>query len=68
MYLWFYVFMMETQFYFLRSEGTALCLNAREVAPAASTVDMFQGNDSLSSDSSLSVAVPGEIAGYWEAR
>ena len=29
---------------------------------------MFAGDPSLSADGPLAVAVPGEIAGYWEAR
>ena len=51
-----------------RAEGTVKCLNARETAPGLATTDMFHGNGSLSSKGPLSVAVPGEIAGYWEAR
>ena len=51
-----------------RTSGEARCLNAREEAPGLSSVDMFSGDSSLSSKGPLSVAVPGEIAGYWEAR
>ena len=51
-----------------RSTGHATCLNAREEAPGLSSVDMFGGDPLLSSKGALSVAVPGEIAGYWEAR
>ena len=29
---------------------------------------MFAGDPSLSADGPLAVAVPGEVAGYWEAR
>jgi len=51
-----------------KAEGTVRCLNARETAPGLATTDMFHGNSSLSSKGALAVAVPGEIAGYWEAR
>jgi len=46
----------------------AFTLNAREAAPAAATENMFDGDSELSQNSPLSVAVPGEIAGYWEAK
>ena len=51
-----------------RSTQTAEVLNARETAPGLTTDDMFHGNGSLSSKGPLAVAVPGEVAGYWEAR
>jgi len=53
-----------------RSEGTASCLNAREKAPLNSSTNMFVGyrNWISSEEGPMSVAVPGEIAGYWEAR
>ncbi|CAG9813957.1 unnamed protein product [Phaedon cochleariae] len=42
-------------------------LNARETAPEAATEDMFHGDPNLSLNGGLSVAIPGELAGYWSA-
>ena len=53
---------------FTRATGTVEVLNARETAPAFSRPDMYSANSSLSSSGALSVAVPGEVAGYWAAR
>merc|ERR1712136_264909 len=50
------------------ASGQARCLNAREVAPAAATVDMYGANGTLSKTGGLSVGVPGEVAGSWEAH
>ncbi|EPX71318.1 gamma-glutamyltranspeptidase Ggt1 [Schizosaccharomyces octosporus yFS286] len=44
--------------------GTANSLNFRETAPSGSYKDMFHGNPNVSQVGGLSVAVPGEIAGY----
>ncbi|CAG7717359.1 unnamed protein product [Allacma fusca] len=52
--------------YYSRAERKTYVLNAREVAPAKATDDMFEGNATWSSKGSLSVAVPGELKGYWE--
>lgn len=43
-------------------------LDAREAAPLAADKYMYDGNSSLSSKGGLSIAVPGELKGYWEAH
>ncbi|KAF4527856.1 hypothetical protein B566_EDAN016501, partial [Ephemera danica] len=43
-------------------------LNARETAPAAATEGMYGGKPELSQSGAMSVAVPGELKGYWEAH
>lgn len=40
-------------------------LNARETAPAASTQDMYVARPEASQTGGLSVAIPGELKGYW---
>lgn len=47
---------------------TVATLDARESAPAASTPNMFKGDPKASQHGPKSVAVPGEIAGYWTAK
>jgi gamma-glutamyltranspeptidase/glutathione hydrolase/leukotriene-C4 hydrolase len=43
-------------------------INFREKAPEKSTRDMFDGQYEKSVTGALSVAVPGEVAGMWEAH
>ncbi|CAG7720876.1 unnamed protein product [Allacma fusca] len=51
--------------YYSRAERKTYVLNARDVAPAKATENIFEVNDT-SSKGSLAVAVPGELTGYWE--
>uniref|UniRef100_H2YDU9 Glutathione hydrolase n=1 Tax=Ciona savignyi TaxID=51511 RepID=H2YDU9_CIOSA len=48
--------------------GEATFINAREVAPARADKNMFKGNAEHAVLGTLAVAVPGEIAGLWEAH
>ncbi|XP_078482748.1 glutathione hydrolase 1 proenzyme-like [Ciona intestinalis] len=48
--------------------GEATFINSREVAPATADKNMFKGNPDLAVLGTLAVAVPGEIAGLWEAH
>uniref|UniRef100_A0AAG5DIJ9 Gamma-glutamyltransferase n=1 Tax=Anopheles atroparvus TaxID=41427 RepID=A0AAG5DIJ9_ANOAO len=47
---------------YIRESGTAMAFDAREVAPAAATKDMFINRPVTGG---LAVAVPGEVKGYW---
>ncbi|XP_071628925.1 scoloptoxin SSD14-like isoform X2 [Temnothorax longispinosus] len=52
-----------------RSTRRAFVLNARDRAPLASNSTMYDGKSvNASSFGALAVAVPGELAGYWEAH
>uniref|UniRef100_A0A2P2I3X9 Gamma-glutamyltranspeptidase 1-like n=1 Tax=Hirondellea gigas TaxID=1518452 RepID=A0A2P2I3X9_9CRUS len=51
--------------YYDRATRTAYTLDAREVAPIAATRDMYKGNATKSFKGALSVAVPGEVHGYY---
>jgi gamma-glutamyltranspeptidase / glutathione hydrolase / leukotriene-C4 hydrolase len=53
-------------FILLYLNGTSYAIDARESAPANSFKTMFSNNKS-SLLGGLSTAIPGEIAGYWEA-
>ena len=48
--------------------GETFSLDARETAPLAASSEMFSGDKDSSQHGPLSVAVPGEIAGYWAAK
>lgn len=50
------------------STNTAQYLDARETASRHANSSMFGGNPNLSYQGGLSVAVPGELLGYWEAH
>ncbi|XP_071446688.1 scoloptoxin SSD14 isoform X2 [Hetaerina americana] len=50
-----------------KKSNEAYVLDARETAPAAADKNMYHGNESLSEIGGLSMAVPGELRGYWEA-
>ena len=47
---------------------TVHTLDARETAPAGASQDMFRGDHEAAQHGARSVAVPGEIAGYWAAK
>ncbi len=43
-------------------------IDSRETAPLKATQDMYNHNPLLAREGGLSIAVPGEIAGYWRAH
>lgn len=51
-----------------RETRKAVTLDARETAPEDATEDMYHGNATLSKYGAYSMAVPGELRGYWEAH
>ncbi|EDV20374.1 uncharacterized protein TRIADDRAFT_31903 [Trichoplax adhaerens] len=51
-------------FMLARLSGKYNVINFREVAPAASSTDMFHGNATLARMGGLSVGVPGELRGF----
>ncbi|XP_059154521.1 glutathione hydrolase 1 proenzyme-like, partial [Physella acuta] len=51
-----------------RTTRLSTVIDARETAPAKATADMFAGDRSASAVGRLSIAVPGEIKGYWYAH
>ncbi|CAH1405791.1 unnamed protein product, partial [Nezara viridula] len=51
---------------YIKSESKVITINARETAPAAATFDMFVNDTKYSKKGGKSVAIPGEIKGYWE--
>ncbi|KAH9627884.1 hypothetical protein HF086_015328 [Spodoptera exigua] len=58
---------------YLKDEEKAYTVNARETAPGAATVDMFNGSwdkaaKATWSSGPLSIGVPGELRGMWAAH
>ncbi|XP_066271478.1 glutathione hydrolase 1 proenzyme-like [Branchiostoma lanceolatum] len=51
-----------------RDTGTSQVIDARETAPLASSEDMFAENPDLAKMGGISVAVPGQVRGLWEAH
>ncbi|EFN71634.1 Gamma-glutamyltranspeptidase 1 [Camponotus floridanus] len=51
-----------------RSTRQAFVLNARDRAPLAANSTMYKDKPNASFYGALAVAVPGELAGYWEAH
>ncbi|XP_077286681.1 scoloptoxin SSD14-like isoform X2 [Arctopsyche grandis] len=49
---------------YTHATGQVNILNAREIAPAASTEDMFEGGNISTTTGGKAVAVPGELRGY----
>ncbi|RUS90195.1 hypothetical protein EGW08_002074 [Elysia chlorotica] len=47
---------------------TATSIDARETAPEKATEDMFHGDYTVAASGPLSIAVPGEVKGYWHAH
>ncbi|XP_013145262.1 PREDICTED: gamma-glutamyltranspeptidase 1-like isoform X1 [Papilio polytes] len=52
---------------YIKEEGRAYTVIARETAPAAATADMFHGNYDKAKKGPLSLGVPGELRGLWAA-
>ncbi|XP_035689952.1 glutathione hydrolase 1 proenzyme-like [Branchiostoma floridae] len=51
-----------------KDTGTSQVINALDTAPLGSSEDMFAENPELSVMGGLSVAVPGQVRGLWEAH
>uniref|UniRef100_A0A182MLF2 Gamma-glutamyltransferase n=1 Tax=Anopheles culicifacies TaxID=139723 RepID=A0A182MLF2_9DIPT len=49
-----------------KASGIVESLDSREVAPEAGTKNMYVGNGKAAIEGGLSIAVPGEVKGYWE--
>lgn len=50
---------------YIHDQKKSFTINAKETAPLQATEDMFKTGDDYM-NSTLSIAVPGEIKGYWE--
>ncbi|XP_070572020.1 glutathione hydrolase 1 proenzyme-like isoform X2 [Ptychodera flava] len=55
---------------YLAEKGRAVAIDAREEAPGAATQNMFSDNDDedAATKGGLSIAVPGELDGFWLAH
>lgn len=53
--------------YYHRFYGKCISIDARETAPSRTSKDVFNENPSESTSGYKSVAVPGELHGYWTA-
>ena len=53
---------------YIKSEEKSYFLNARDVAPLDSHKDMYENNIKASEVGPLSIAIPGEVKGYFEAK
>lgn len=53
---------------YMREEKKAYFLNAREKAPLNAKNEMYKDDPYLSQNGPLSIAVPGELRGYWTAH
>ena len=53
---------------YIKSEKKSYFLNAREMAPLAANRTMYKNKPKASTEGPLSIAVPGEIKGYFEAK
>ncbi|KPJ08565.1 Gamma-glutamyltranspeptidase 1 [Papilio machaon] len=52
---------------YIKEEGRAYTVIARETAPAAATANMFHGNYDKAKKGPLSLGIPGELRGLWAA-
>lgn len=52
--------------HYSRKDEKITVIDARETAPALSTVDMFKNHSKTSGG--ITIATPGEISGYWKAH
>ncbi|CAH0564516.1 unnamed protein product [Brassicogethes aeneus] len=51
-----------------KAENKAYSLNARETAPINAKPELYKDDENKSKNGPLSIAVPGELIGYWEAH
>ncbi|XP_013164958.1 PREDICTED: gamma-glutamyltranspeptidase 1-like isoform X4 [Papilio xuthus] len=52
---------------YIKEEGKAYTVVARETAPAAATANMFHGNYDKAKKGPLALGIPGELRGLWAA-
>nr|CAI5856574.1 unnamed protein product [Callosobruchus analis] len=53
---------------YIKAKGKAYSLNAREKAPLDAKDELYKDDPKKSKNGALSIAVPGELKGYWEAH